>query len=359
MFLRGRRPTAAQRSWTVFPRPMSSARMAPTPSRPRNESQDKPALLVRPQRAGEAVRRLHRTQAAGRPARTAGRRASRRRPPRPAPGRRASPSAPDRRAEHLGRGHRAGPLAFKELQRGLQVPVVEFHPLPADADERNLEPGQLGQLFRGQHLVADCQVVAEVHEVLQAELARPGRRGRAALDEDLAVSFRPSRALRAQSGSSTPNPAPDSSGPVSRRNSSAPAVSSATRAGAASRSAPSSAGNSRAAAPRPGQQFLLGMCVSGQPAESAPSHTSAAGSIRLGSSADWSEKSICQVPAPRSRGASASASSGSAARPGGSRCGPSRLEVRRSPASSRTRPIVPVPRACPRASPPRPQQRSW
>ena len=68
-------------------------------------------------------------------------------------------------------------LPLKELQRGLQVPVVEFYPLAADADERDLEPGELGQLFRREHVVADGQVIAEGHEVLQAELALPARGG--------------------------------------------------------------------------------------------------------------------------------------------------------------------------------------
>ena len=82
------------------------------------------------------------------------------------------------------------------------------------------------------------------------------------LAEDLVVSLRPSRALRAQSGMSTPNPAPESSGPVSRRNPSAPVVSSVTWAGAASRSAPSSAGNSLAAVPRPVSSSSSGCPVS-------------------------------------------------------------------------------------------------
>ena len=75
---------------------------------------------------------------------------------------------------------------------------------------------------------------------------------------DLVVSFSPRRALRTQSGSSTPNPAPASSGPVSLRNRNAPGVSSSTRAGAASRSASSSSPKSRAAEPSPASSSSTG-----------------------------------------------------------------------------------------------------
>ncbi len=91
-----------------------------------------------------------------------GRRACRRSPgPRRAPrprsssptararGTSARPSGAGRRAPPTGRGRgRAGPCA-----------------------------GELGQLRRGQHVVAEGQVVAEVHQVLQAELARPAGGG--------------------------------------------------------------------------------------------------------------------------------------------------------------------------------------
>ena len=147
-----------------------------------------------------------------------------------------------------------------------------------------------------------------------------------AADDDRAVSLRPSRALRAQSGSSTPNPAPDSNGPVSRRNSSAPSVSSATWAGAASRSAPSSAGNSRAAAPSPASSSSSGcpafcrVVPASQP-NPVPVHTSTAGTIRLGSSADCSENSTRQ---PSSASGPPTASDGSI----------SRKQVRTEPAGS-------------------------
>ena len=66
-----------------------------------------------------------------------------------------------------------------------------------------------------------------------------------------ALIRRPRRRCRAQSGSRTPNPAPDSSGPASRTNFHAPAVSRLTAAGAAVRSSASSSGNSRDARPSP------------------------------------------------------------------------------------------------------------
>ena len=66
---------------------------------PEERQPGKPALLVGPQGAAEAGGRGHRPRAAGRPDRTAGRRASRRRPPRRARGRRACrPSPGPRRA---------------------------------------------------------------------------------------------------------------------------------------------------------------------------------------------------------------------------------------------------------------------
>ena len=75
--------------------------------------------------------------------------------------------------DRLAGGHRAGPLALEELQRGLDLAIVEFHPLAADADERDLERGEFGQFRGGQHLVADGQVVPELHEVREAECGLP------------------------------------------------------------------------------------------------------------------------------------------------------------------------------------------
>ena len=80
-------------------------------------------------------------------------------------------------------------------------------------------------------------------------------------------------------------------------------MSSATSAGAASRSAPSSAGNSRAAVPSPASSSSSGWPASPRASQPnpVPVHTSAAGSIRLGSSADCSENSTRQAPVVRRR----------------------------------------------------------
>ena len=138
------------------------------------------------------------------------------------------------------------------------------------------------------------------------------------LDVDLVVSFRPSRALRAQSGISTPNPAADSSGPVSRKNSSAPAVSSVTSAGCRLAQRGVERGEQPGRGAEAGEQFLLWMAgalaraPTSQPYP-APVHTSAAGSIRLGSSADWSENSTRQSSGPPAGAGACSATLSSAA----------------------------------------------
>jgi hypothetical protein len=122
-----------------LPRTMSSARTAPIPRQP--------APLVWPERPAEARGRLRRReplvgptgqqvtepavgvhfgqrQLAGRPA--------------------GADCWADGRAKHLGGGHRPRPLAREKLERGLQVPAIEFHPLAAEADKRQLALGQLG-----------------------------------------------------------------------------------------------------------------------------------------------------------------------------------------------------------------------
>ena len=146
-------------------------------------------------------------------------------------------------------------------------------------------------------------------------------------DRDLVVSLSPSRDLRTQSGSSTPNPAPASSGPVSLRNCRAPLVSSSTASGAAPSSSRSSSGNSREARPRPASRSSSGnrMPTAAQPSAVSPDQMSAAGSSRLGSSVDWSASSTRQ---PDCCGCSAG-SSGPAA--GGS---VSRKQVRTGPGGS-------------------------
>ena len=80
--------------------------------------------------------------------------------------------------QRVRRGHRPGLVALEELQRRLQVRVVQLDPLAAQPDQRDLQPGQLGQLVRIERLVAHCHVVPEVHQVTQAEPGhgRPGGR---------------------------------------------------------------------------------------------------------------------------------------------------------------------------------------
>src|SRR5262249_43661309 len=69
------------------------------------------------------------------------------------------------------RGSHSPALAPLEvLQRGLQVPVVELHPLAPQPDQRDLEPGQFLQFVRVQDLVADGQLIPEIDQVAQAEL---------------------------------------------------------------------------------------------------------------------------------------------------------------------------------------------
>jgi len=139
-----------------------------TDAKPAEERQPrKPPLLVRPERAAKAVwcRRWREPlvgpagqQVAEPPV---GIHLGQRQVTEGAVG--PEPSTSKHGAEYLGGGHRARPLAFQELQRGLQVPVVEFHPLTAHPDERDLARGELGQFRSGEHLVAEGQVVAEGH----------------------------------------------------------------------------------------------------------------------------------------------------------------------------------------------------
>ena len=162
-----------------------------------------------------------------------------------------------------------GGTALQELQGGLQLLLAQFHPLAAQPHQRDLEPGQLGQVIRVQRLVAEGQLVVEVHHVREAEARRDAAAaGRG--DRDFAVIRRLRRRLRAQSGSRTPKPAPDSSGADSRRNRSAPAVSSRAAVGAAVRSSVSSSGNSREARPRPVSSSSWGWLMPADPQPAAP-----------------------------------------------------------------------------------------
>ena len=138
----------------------------------------KPAFLVGAQLAGEARGRRHGPQP---PVGLPGQQVA-----QPAVGVHADQRDVGVRAAEAGRqrvgcGHRPGLTALEELQRRLQVRVVQLDPLAAQPDQRDLQPGQFGQLGRVERLVAHGQVVPEVHQVAQAEL-RPGdRRARGAL----------------------------------------------------------------------------------------------------------------------------------------------------------------------------------
>jgi hypothetical protein len=133
----------------------------------------KAPFLVRPQLAGEARRSAHGPQP---PVSLTGQQVA-----QPAVGVHADQGDVGVRAaqagrQRVGRGHRPGLVALEELQRGRQVRLVELNPLAAQPDQRDLQPGQLGQLGRIERLIADGDVVPEVHQVTQAEL-RSGDRG--------------------------------------------------------------------------------------------------------------------------------------------------------------------------------------
>ena len=278
---------------------MSSARMPPRPSSPRKDSQDSPRCWYgrsSPEKpAGVGIGRSRwsawpDSRSPSQPSAstpTSGISSSGR------PGPSESQAHPGR--QRVRRGHRPGLVALQELQRRLQVRVVQLDPLAAQPDQRDLQPGQLGQLVR------DRAPGRLLPRRTGSPPGRPGRtwprpprRRRAGRGARLAWSASARAvALRTQSGSSTPNPAPASSGPVSLRNRNAPGVSISSSAGAASRSASSSSAKSRAAAPRPASSSSTGIAAGGEPGP-APAQTSAAEIIRLGSSADCSANSTRQ-----------------------------------------------------------------
>ena len=336
----GSRPPGRQqdRSWTVFPRPMSSARMAPTPSRPRNDSHDSPrcwygrSVPSKPSGVSIGSSRWSAWPDSRSPshpsASTAVSGSSLRSPSAPiaAPSTSAAVIVPDcLPSRNFSAAFRCRSSSSTHWPRTRTSGTLSLASSASSSGDSTSSP--TARSYRKD--TRSCRP----NWLCLAEADEPA-------DDDRVVSLRPSRALRAQSGSSTPNPAPDSSGPVSRRNSSAPAVSSATWAGAASRSAPSSAGNSRAAAPSPASSSSSGcpafcrVVPASQPYP-VPVHTSAAGSIRLGSSADCSENSTRQ---PSSAPGPSAVSDGSTSRkqvrtepPG----------ARRWPASPRTRSQLP------------------
>ena len=125
------------------------------------------------------------------------------------------------------------------------------------------------------------------------------------------VIFRPSRALRTQSGSSTPKPAPDSSGPVCCRNRNAPSVSSVTASGAGSSQPVVELGEQPGGRAEPGQQVLLRVPDPGRgPAarRARPTRCRPRSSSRLGSSVDCSANSTAH--GARSAAAPAAPSAG-------------------------------------------------
>ena len=108
-------PASSASSCTVLPRPMSSARIPPSPTRLEEVQPGQPALLVRPQRAPEAVGCGRRGEPPVGLRRTAARRASRRRV-RPAP---AGPPVRlvggDRETQQVDDGQRAAPVGAQQL----------------------------------------------------------------------------------------------------------------------------------------------------------------------------------------------------------------------------------------------------
>ena len=150
--------------------------MPPRPRPPRKREPAQPPLLVGPQRPGEAGGRRHRLQP---PVGLAGQQVA-----QPAVGvhvdqRDLVGAQPGRHG--VGGGHRARRVALQELQRGLQVRLVQLDPLAAQPDQRDLEPGQFGQFGRVERLIADRHVVPEVHQVTQAEPRPRDRRARGGL----------------------------------------------------------------------------------------------------------------------------------------------------------------------------------
>ena len=160
---------------------MSSARMPPSPSSPRKDSQESPRSWYGrswPEKpAGVAIGRSRRS------AWPDSRSPSQPSASTPTSGTSSSGAAqaePGR--QRVGRRHRPGLVALEELQRRLQVRVIQLDPLAAQPDQRDLQPGQFGQFVRVERLIAHRHLVPEVHQVAQAEPghSRPGRRARRA-----------------------------------------------------------------------------------------------------------------------------------------------------------------------------------
>ena len=295
---------------------------------------------------------------AGRPGRRAGHRASRRRP-----------RADDRQvvvgaAQAASRASAAVMvpvrLALEELQRGLQVPVVEFHPLAAQPDQGNLEPGQLLAVPPDPASRRRSPGRSGSRPGPQPELRLGGRPPLPGVLLARAVILSPAAPCATQSGSSTPNPAPDSSGPVCLRNLNAPSVSRVTPSGAGLRSALVKLGEQPSRGAKPGQQVLLRVPdPGGRPA----ARRGARPDVRRGQQqAGVVGRLQRELDRPRRRPPPVALwfrePARFPARSGGSRCGPGRpVAAPRRASGPGAGARAPPPRPRPPASPPEPGRR--
>ena len=196
---------------------MSSARMPPRPSRARKCSQDRPRSWYGRSVPWNVARRRHRREPLGR---LPGEQVAERPVGVHLDQRQVLLAAVDDLLQHLAGGQLALAAPADRLQRRLELPVVQLHPLPADPHQRHLQPGQLGQLLGADRAVADDQVDPEVDELLAGRTRSRRRPCRTAvLLRVRVVSFRPTALRPAQAGSCTPNPAACSRGAAWRRKS--------------------------------------------------------------------------------------------------------------------------------------------
>ena len=179
------------------------------------------ALLVRPQRAAEAGRRLDRLRAAASawpasrsPSQPSALDAVDRQPAVGSSCRRRARAAAARRRS-------AVPVAAEQLQPGRQPARVELDPLPAQPDQRRLQLGQRRQLVRGQRLVAEGELAPVVDDRVEA---RAGSRCRRPCPAAVGVRARqPERRAGPTAGSTSPAAGPrtrrsPAAAPPSRRN---------------------------------------------------------------------------------------------------------------------------------------------
>ena len=224
----------------VLPRPMSSARIAPSPSCSRKASQARPrswygrSVPVKPSGAGTGSSRRSTWPASRSPS-----------GPSAVTDTTGSPAGSVRRGqsgvEQVGDGHLA--RRGDHLQPGGEPLRVQLDPLAAQPYQRRLELGQRLELVLGQRLVAERQLPLIVHKGLEARARswRPPCPGAVGEDADSRAPSR-ARGLLHQPGSSTPKPAPASIGAPCCRNWCAPAASRSRPAGLAVRSESSRSG---------------------------------------------------------------------------------------------------------------------